>query len=115
MLRPGALIEVAPDASVTATLDDHVMSPRGRSVRLTTADTLSASPAGKLTVEAPDDTHLKVTATDGYVGPGAITVQVMDGESATDEGVLTSYVTIPVQVGPSTPVLRCPAGALKLL
>lgn len=114
VLRPGALIEVAPDASVTTALDDHVMSPRGRSVRLTTADTLSASPAGKLTVEAPDDTHLKVTATDGYVGPGAITVQVMDGESATDEGVLTSYVTIPVQVGPSTPVLRCPAGALKL-
>ncbi len=113
-LKPDGLIKVDPDSSVTATLGDYVMSPRGRTVRLTTADTLSSSPAGRLSVEAVDDTHLKVTAEDGYVGPGAVTVQVMDGESATDEGVLTSYVTIPVQVGPSTPVLRCPTAPISL-
>lgn len=114
VLKPGGLITVDPDSSVTATLGDHVMSPRGRTVRLTTADTLSASPAGKLGVESVDDTHLEVTARNGYIGPGAVTVQVMDGESATDEGVLTSYVTIPVQVGPSTPVLRCPTAPISL-
>ncbi|MBK8446094.1 MAG: fibronectin type III domain-containing protein [Micropruina sp.] len=113
-LKPDGLIKVDPDSSVTATLGDYVMSPRGRTVRLTTADTLTASPAGRLSVEAVDDTHLEVTAKDGYVGPGAVTVQVMDGESATDEGVLTSYVTIPVQVGPSTPVLRCPTAPISL-
>lgn len=61
-----------------------------------------------------DDTHLKVTARNGYIGPGAVTVQVMDGESATDEGA-HPYVTIPVQVGPSTPVLRCPTAPISLL
>ncbi|MFT3861069.1 Ig-like domain-containing protein [Micropruina sp.] len=114
VLRPGGLINLDPDSSVTVALDDYVMSPRGRIVRLTTADTLSASPAEKLSIEARDDTHLRVTGHDGYVGPGAVTVQVMDGESATDEGVLSSFVTIPVQVGPVTPVLRCPTGELNL-
>ncbi len=114
VLRAGGLIEVDKDATLTAQLGDHVMSPRGRTVRLTTQDTLSASPAGNLSIEAVSDTSFKITATDGYVGPGAVTIQVMDGESATDDDVLSSYVTIPVQVGPSTPVLRCPAGVLTL-
>ena len=113
-LKPHGLIEVDKDASVTVQLDDYVMSPRSRTVRMTTEDTLSASPADKVVIEAVDDTRFTVTAKDGYVGPGAVTMQVMDGQSATDDGVLSSYVTIPVQVGPSTPVLRCPDGVLTL-
>ena len=114
VLRGGSLIEVAPGGTVTLPLADYVMSPRARTVRLTTAETLSASPPGKLSIEAAGDLRFKVTAKDGYQGPGAVTVQVMDGESATDDDVLTSYVTIPVQVGPSTPVLRCPTSVLTL-
>lgn len=113
-LRPGALIEVDQDSTVTVAVGDHVMSPRDLPVRLTTADTLTASPADKVSIEAVDDTRFTVTAAEGYVGPAAVTVQVMDGESATDEGVLTSYVTIPVQVGPDTPVLRCPDDPITL-
>lgn len=113
-LRPGALIKVDQDSSTNVTVGDVVMSPRELPVRLTTADTLAASPADKVSIEAVDDNTFTVTATDGYVGPAAVTVQVMDGESATDEGVLTSYVTIPVQVGPSTPVLRCPDDPITL-
>lgn len=114
VLRPGARIDVAPDASARVSLGDVVLSPRNRDVRLTTTDTLSASPADKVSIAAAGDTAFTVTASDGYVGPAAVTVQVMDGASATDDDVLTSYVTIPVQVGPNTPVLRCPSSPVTL-
>ena len=112
--RPDARIDLDPDGSQTVRLGDVVMSPRNRDVRLTTTDTLSGSPAEKVAIAAVNDTSFRVTAGDGYVGPGAVTLQVMDGESATDEDVLTSYVTIPVQVGPPTPVLRCPDAPITL-
>ena len=114
VMRPGALIDVAPDASARVGLGDVVMSPRNRDVRLTTADTLSAAPADKVAIAAAGDGAFTVTASDGYVGPAAVTMQVMDGASATDDGVLTSYVTVPVQVGPHTPVLRCPSAPITL-
>ena len=114
VLRPGALIELATDASARVSLGDVVMSPRNRDVRLTTTDTLSASPADKIAIAAAGDTAFTVTARDGYVGPAAVTMQVMDGASATDDDVLSSYVTVPVQVGPNTPVLRCPSAPVTL-
>lgn len=113
-VRTGALIEVDRDQATTASVDDYVFSPRDRTVRLTSGESLSASPAGKLSIERVDDTRVTITGRDGYVGPGAVTVEVMDGESETDDDVLTSHVSIPVQVGPSTPVLRCPSGAITL-
>ena len=114
VLRPGATIEVPENGTQTVGLGDVVMSPRNRDVRLTTTDTLAASPADKVGITAAGDTGFTVTAKDGYIGPAAVTVQVMDGESATDDDVLTSYVTIPVQVGPATPVLRCPDAPITL-
>jgi large repetitive protein len=114
VLRPGALIELPENGTQTARLGDMVTSPRNRDVRLTTADTLAASPADKVTIAAAGNTGFTVSAKDDYVGPAAVTVQVMDGESATDDDVLTSYVTIPVQVGPRTPVLRCPDAPISL-
>lgn len=113
-LKPGALIELDADSSVNAQLADHVISPRGLAVRLTNDEGMSGSPEGKVSVEAVNPTTLKVTSSDGYVGPAAVTVEVMDGQSTTDDGVLTAKVTIPVQVGPSTPVLRCPTEVISL-
>ncbi len=55
-----------------------------------------------------DDGRFTLTSKNHYSGPAAVTLDVMDGSSQTDDGVLVATVTIPVQVGAPTPVLRCP-------
>ncbi|MBW4720619.1 Ig-like domain-containing protein [Saccharothrix obliqua] len=110
--RPDQLIEVPVDGSVTVAVADHLVTPSGKRPRLTLADRVWAAPAG-LAVAARGDRELVLTAKNGYTGPAAITFEVTDGETLTDG--LTSVVTIPVQVGPDTPVLRCPDGALTLI
>ena len=113
-LRPGSLIEVGQDRSVTVALGDVVMSPRNREVRLTSGDAASAAPDDRLAIEVLDGSRFRVTAREGYTGPGAVTLQVMDGGSLTEPDVLSSQVSIPVQVGPATPVLRCPEAPIRL-
>lgn len=106
-LKVDGEISVDQDSSVTVALGDYVTSPRERPVRFTGNDSFAAAP-GQLRVERVDATHFKVTAGNGYVGPGSVTFEVMDSSSQTDPDVAVGFVTIPVQVGPRTPVLRCP-------
>ncbi|MBT9258036.1 fibronectin type III domain-containing protein [Phycicoccus sp. KQZ13P-1] len=114
-VRPDALIRVDEGRAVTVPVGTVVGDGAGKPVTLTTTDTLSASPAGHVTVEAVGGTSFTVTAKAGYVGPAAVTAEVTDGTSLDDPEGVTRTVTIPVQVGPETPVIRCPEDELTLV
>ncbi len=107
-VRINGLVHVDKDSSTTVSLADVVVDPSRKHVILTTDDQLSASPAGVITVEAVSEDQVKVTARKGYVGPAAIAFQVTNGSTATDPAGRLALLTVPVQVGPETPVLRCP-------
>lgn len=113
-LKVDALIELGQDQSVTETLGDYVLSPRDKPVRFTDASPVVSSPT-QVKVERLDNTRFTVTGTDGYSGPAAVTMEVMDGASVTEEGISRGYVTIPIQVGPKTPVLRCPSSVQTVI
>ncbi|MEV0677859.1 Ig-like domain-containing protein [Actinosynnema sp. NPDC050436] len=111
-VKPDQVIDVPVDGTVTVAIADHLVVPSGRTPRLTLTDKVWAAPAG-LTAVPQGDRELVLTAKNGYTGPASVTFQVTDGETLTDG--LTAVVTIPVQVGPDTPMLRCPDGALTLI
>ncbi len=111
----GSLIQMDEDASVTVPLNDHVRSPRGRVVSVTTAETVSASPAQNLAVTLEDNRTLSLQASGGYVGPAAVMLEVTDQDAVDQKDFGTAYVSIPVQVGPKVPLLRCPDTSLRVV
>lgn len=113
-VRPGARITLAPHGTVTVPLSSVLSDAAGRKLRITTTDQLTASPAGDVTVTAHQASAFVVSAVGSYTGPGAVTVQVYDGTSLQDPHGHTATLTIPVQVGPDLPVLRCPQAALPV-
>ncbi len=106
-LKVDASIQMAADATASFAIGDYVESPRGKPVRISSARA-DASPSEDLEAKVDDAGRFTLTSKNHYVGPAAVTLDVMDGSSQTDEGVLTATVTIPVQIGAPTPVLRCP-------
>ncbi|MDU0313668.1 fibronectin type III domain-containing protein [Phycicoccus sp. M110.8] len=110
----GSLIEMGKDSTKTVAIGDYVKSPRARVVSLTTPDTLSASPAGNLAVENDGRNTLTLTSSNGYVGPGAVLLEVTDKENAQQTDARTAYVSIPVQIGPKVPLLTCPDFSVSL-
>jgi hypothetical protein len=108
-LKPGARITVTPNGSVSVPLSSVLVDSYGRSLRLT-ANQLSASPSGNLTVTAASATEITVRAEGAYQGPGAVTVQVYDGATIQDPTGHVATLTIPAQVGRDVPILRCPTG-----
>lgn len=111
----GALIEIDKDSTKTVALDDYVKSPRGKAISITAAATVSGSPREKLAATADGRETLNLTSSGGYIGPAAIMAEVSDQENADDKDVRTAYVSIPVQVGPKVPLLRCPDSSLVLV
>ncbi len=109
-LKPGAAIEIPQDQALSFSLADYVVSPRGKVVKIATTK-IATTPGEDLEGKVDDADKFTLTSRNGYVGPGSVTVEVMDAESQTEDGVLKAWVTIPVQVGPKTPVLRCPSDA----
>ncbi len=114
-LRPGARIMLKQNGSATVKLTDVLLDTSGRPLKITTNNQLSASPAGDLTVSANQATAFQVHALGGYTGPGAITVQVYDGATMQDPKGSTATLTIPAQVGPDVPILRCPQDPLQVV
>ncbi len=106
-LKPGSLIKVDQGGKVTAALKDYVIDPRGRPVTLTIQGRLWASPSQGLGAAPASNESIALTAQKDYIGPGAVVVEVIDGK-LDDPTALKSVISIPVQVGPDTPVLRCP-------
>jgi hypothetical protein len=110
---PDKTITVDRDGEKAVDLADYVTDPSGKQVRLTTTDLISASPTAGLKVRNDGDRRLVLNGQAGYAGPAAITFEVTNGASIT-EGV-KAMITVPVQVGPPTPVLRCPTTPLTLV
>jgi hypothetical protein len=110
----GALIEMDKDSTKKVDLADYVKSPRARVVSITTGDNVSASPADRLEAEADGRSGLTLTSSGGYVGPGSVMLEVSDQESVDQTDFRTTYVSIPVQVGPKIPLLRCPSYSVRL-
>ncbi|HEY7718077.1 MAG TPA: fibronectin type III domain-containing protein [Pedococcus sp.] len=110
----GALIEMDKDSTKGVRLADYVKSPRARVVGITSGETISASPREHLTAEADGKDGLTLTSSGGYVGPAAVMLEVSDQETLDQKDFRTAYVSIPVQVGPKVPLLRCPDYAVTV-
>jgi len=112
------LVEVAPGGSATAQLDDHVVNPTGGPVRLTVKDRIWPSPADGISARVVDEGRFEVTALEGYRGPAVVNLEVSaeQGEDARGEPLppVTSVVAVPVQVGDTRPVLRCPSEPFRI-
>ena len=111
----GALITMDEDSTRTVELNDHVRSPRGRVVSVTTAETVSASPAQHLAVTLEDNRTLTLQASGGYVGPAAVMLEVTDQDAVDQKDFGTAYVSVPVQIGPKVPLFRCPDTELRVV
>jgi large repetitive protein len=113
-LRPGARIVLKQDGSSTVPLSSVLDDTSGRQLKITTVNQLGASPAGDLTVSANQAAAFQVHALGSYTGPGAVTVQVYDGATMQDPHGNTATITIPAQVGPDVPILRCPQDPVQV-
>ncbi len=99
----------------TVSLADYVVSPRGKPIRVTVPDSVTVSPKRQLKVEPSRDlSEVELTVVDEYVGPATLNLEVTDGAFLKDPDGKTAVVSIPIQVGPETPVLRCPADDLMI-
>lgn len=106
-LKPDASISMKSDSTASFAISDYVESPRTKIVKISSSEA-SAAPVAGLSISITDANRFVLTSSNGYVGPASVTVAVVDAESQTDEGALTSVISIPVQIGAPTPVLRCP-------
>ena len=113
-LRPGARIVLKENGSATVPLSSVLEDTSGRQPKITTVNELSASPGGDLTVNANQASAFQVHALGSYTGPGAVTVQVYDGATMQDPHGSTVTLTIPAQVGPDVPILRCPQDPIQV-
>ena len=111
----GKVIKMAADSTVDVPLADYVSDPRGGKVTLTSPDTVSTSPEENLQFSVTSGTELKLTSTNGYVGPAALMLEVTNATGPSDKAAQKAYVTVPVQVGPDVPVLRCPDHEVRLV
>ncbi|HEY3883029.1 MAG TPA: fibronectin type III domain-containing protein [Trebonia sp.] len=114
-LRPGARIVLKENGSSTVPLSSVLEDTSGRQLKITTVNELSASPGGDLTVNANQASAFQVHALGSYAGPGAVTVQVYDGATMQDPHGNTATLTIPAQVGPDVPILRCPQDPIQVV
>ena len=111
----GALIEMDQDAKKTVKLSDYVKSPQGNTLGITSASTISAAPTGKLALTSETGGALTLTSSGGYVGPASVMFEVTDQMTDDQRDVHTAYVSVPVQIGPKVPLLRCPRSAVTIL
>ena len=114
-LVSGGLIRMDSNSSKTVALDDYIRSPRNQSVHLTMASHAWTSPAANLDLMVESDRKITLTAKNSYSGPAALTVEVRDSPNSDDVAAVTGVVTIPVQIGPPTPVLWCPPTTIEVV
>lgn len=114
-VTPRSLITIGVDGTTTIDIGDYTVSPADRPLRLTTLTTISTAPGTGLRLTSPDPTHLTLTGVNGYNGPAAITFEVTDGATLNDPNAQHALITIQVQVGPNTPVIRCPSAPIRVV
>ncbi|MGI8646198.1 MAG: Ig-like domain-containing protein, partial [Nocardioides sp.] len=113
-VRNNALIALDPGDSVRARLADYVVNPAGGPVTITVAQKVASSPDEGLSVAAASKAAVTVRAGRQYAGPGAVIVEVTTGTSVNDPAGLVSMLSIPVQVGDTKPILRCPSETIEV-
>ncbi|MBW3085760.1 hypothetical protein KEM60_01968 [Austwickia sp. TVS 96-490-7B] len=111
---PDKVVAVPKRGNVTIDIADFVTDPAGRKISVVPGAPLQGSPDGAITAQSIDGTHIRITSATDYVGPAALAVQVTDAEKP-GAGDRTTLVALPVQVGPETPVLRCPPSTLTMV
>ena len=115
VLKPGvSTLQVPVGGSRQVSLSTYVSDPRGP-VRLTTLETLRATPESGLTLRAVSDKKLLVKAVAGYRGPGSVSFEVTDGKTLGAKGAHRAVITLPVRVGPEAPELRCPKAPVTVV
>lgn len=102
-----ALITVPPGQDVQANLADYVVNPSRGPVTFTLKDRIWAAPAASISATVTGKGTFTVHAAKDYAGPGAVSFEVSTGR-------VTAILTVPVQVGRTKPVLRCPNAALPV-
>jgi hypothetical protein len=113
-LKPNQLIHVPRNGSVSINIGTYITEV-GHSVQLTTNDEVSSSPTSGLGKKVTGNTGITLTGENGYVGPGSLTVQVIDASSLSSAGAKTATFSIPVVVGSPTPVVRCPSAPVTVV
>ena len=83
-VTPGKVVQMDTNGTATVDLAEYVTDPRGRAVKITSPDTVSASPKDVLTAEPLSDTSIKLTAGRDYNGPAALMLQVTDATGPDD-------------------------------
>ncbi|WP_418606881.1 Ig-like domain-containing protein [Georgenia sp. SUBG003] len=90
-------IEVLTGETREIAIEDYVISPSGKAVRLTDGASVTATNSNGAE-PVVDATTLSYTSAQGYAGPAAVTFEVTDGASAEDG--LRSVLTLPITVLP---------------
>ncbi|MGO1582308.1 MAG: Ig-like domain-containing protein [Actinomycetaceae bacterium] len=90
-------IEVHSGERLEIDLDDYVVAPSGRPIRLTDETQVSATSSDGSS-PVVDATTLQFTSAPDYYGPASITFEVTDGDTAQDG--LSSRLTLPITVVP---------------
>lgn len=107
-------VEIPQGGEKSISLADYVIDPRGKSVRLTTNDKISGSPADSLQAQSKGDNMLLLHSVGNYSGPGTVTFEVTDGATLSDPAGLKATLTVPVKIGAAPPALRCPSTPLHV-
>ena len=113
-LLPGASISIDSGATGSFDLGDYVATSDGGPVSFTLDGRIWGSPVTSLAASVTADTTFDLIAQDRYVGPGSVVVEVTTGTSVDDADGVRALVSIPVQVGARTPILRCPDTPLRI-
>ncbi len=113
-VKPDALISLAAGETLKARLSDYIVNPAGGGVRLTVARRVVGSPIASVNSAATTSGGFTVTASKGYAGPGAVTVEVTNQADESAPGAQKVVLSIPVQVGDAKPILRCPTDTVDI-
>ncbi|WGL53221.1 Ig-like domain-containing protein [Nocardioides sp. BP30] len=106
-VRADALIDVPPGQDVAADLADYVVNPSRGPLTFTLKDRVWAAPDAGVSASITGKGTFTVHAAKDYAGPGAVSFEVTTGRS-------TAILSVPVQVGETKPVLRCPSDPLPV-
>ncbi len=113
-VQPDAMIRLKPGGKVVENLADYVVNPSGGPLSFTLKSRMWASPETKLTSTVTGDSTFRVSAAASYAGPGAVVFEVTTGTSVNDADGIEATVSVPVQVGETRPILRCPDDPIEV-
>ena len=108
-------IKMPANSTASVNLADYITDPAGKRITMTSPATLSSSPPAFLGAgPGADASTVALTSKGGYSGPAALMLQVTNATGPDDKNAQATYVSVPVQIGALTPVLRCPAYTIEL-